>query len=403
MTSKGGRRGPSGARARGRRCSSERRPGKREARVGGRTTIDATQRSVVLSAARVRTIVSNSAFDFAEQCLDWGDVVLAAIGWGEWPALEDSLATGLACAGDAVQRGQSPDSATLHARVVAFRRTRRLLAGEEYKRWLAERSLSTDDVSAHMSRAILRKSEEERLQEILVEHAPSALELTEHMRAEAILSGSLRAWAERLARCVAAASGISGDDAANLPSGSEVELQALCKAAAACPSSGLTDDAVRRRAPRIVALMAAESSFRDNVLTTDRLERCLAEHRLDWQRLVWHEAVFASQGAAQEAALWVREQELGLGEVAEMARAPTGERGAYCEEVPDLSALLIAAVPGELSGPIAGEDGWRLVCLRERVAPALEDQALRERASAEIVGSALERHLAGRVTWHVRY
>ncbi len=350
----------------------------------------------------MRTIVSTPAFDFEEKSLDYGHVVLAAIGWGEWPALEESLTEGLACAAVAARHGESPDSEELHAHVVAFRRARRLLAGEEYTLWLAERSLSTDDVHAHLSRSMLRQRAAALLGEIRAQHAPDARELAEHIRAEAILCGSLRAWAERLAQCAAAERGVSGD-ALGSTGNTDAELRALTTAVAGCPSSGLTEAAVGERAPRVMALTAAESVFRDRVVTTERLEQCLAEHRLGWQRLVWQEALFASQGAAQEAALWIRDQKLCLAQVAEMARAPAREREAYCEEVPDLSALLIAAVPGELGGPIAGADGWRLVSLRKRIPPAVQDSTLRERAGVEIFESALERHLAGRVRWHVQY
>jgi hypothetical protein len=347
----------------------------------------------------VRTLVSIPSFDFEELRFDWGDVVLAAIGWDEWQRLERSLAEGLACASVAERRGEQVDAGVLHGAVVAFRRARGLVAGEDYLRWLADRSLSTTDVSAHLSRTALRERAGVRLGEVLAANPPSEALLVETIRAEAILSGELRSSAERLARCAAAARGLSVNGG-EPPSASGDAVADLLTAAAACQTSGLTEAGARDRAPRVAALLAAARVFYECVVTSDRMERCVADHRFDWQRFEWQEVAFVSEGAAREAALWVREQGLGLGEVAAMARAVTKVRAAYCAEVPELSGLLMAAAAGDVLGPLAVAGGWRLLSLRERTPPAIEDPVLRERAGAELLEDALERHLAGRMSWY---
>jgi hypothetical protein len=350
----------------------------------------------------VRTLVSIPAFDFEALCFDYGDVVLAAIGWGEWERLERSLAEGLACESDAQRRGEQVDGVELDAAVVAFRRSRRLLAGEDYLRWLADRSLTTADLRAHLTRTASRVRARARLGEVLAANPPSQARVAETIRGEAVLSGCLRAWAEHLARCAAASRGLSVNGGEPLiPSGDAVSD--LLIAAAACRTSGLTEAAARDRAPRIAGLLGAERAFYDRVVTSEAIERCLADHRLDWQRFVWQEVAFASEGAAREAALWVREHGLELGEVAAMAHAVAHIREAYCAEVPELSGLLMGAAAGDLLGPLAADGGWRLVSLRERTHPVVEDCVLRERAGAELVEDALERHLAGRVSWNVEH
>jgi hypothetical protein len=60
----------------------------------------------------------------------------------------------------------------------------------------------------------------------------------------------------------------------------------------------------------------------------------------------------------------------------------------------------MAAAAGDVLGPLATAGGWRLLSLRDRTPPAIEDPVLRERAGAEVVEDALERHLAGRVSWY---
>jgi len=350
--------------------------------------------------AALRTIVNIQAFEFDELHVDWGDIVLAAIGWGEWQLLERSLAEGLACFDAAKDGSEQLDPEWLRAAVVTFRRARGLVAGDEYLAWLSERSLSPSDLEAHLARAGLRERAPERLGDALEADRPDADRITMAIRAEAILSGSLRTWAERLARCAAAARGLAAgtDEPPGLAVGADAAL--LVDAAARCPSSGLNAAGARQRAAAVTALLGAERTFFDRVITGERVERCLAHHRLDWQRFVWEEVAFASEGAAREASLLVRSDGMALGEVAGLARTVAEIREAYADDVPELAGLLAATAPGELVGPLAGDWGWRLLRMRERTPPAVSDPVLRERAHGEIVGDALERHLAGRVRRH---
>jgi hypothetical protein len=126
----------------------------------------------------------------------------------------------------------------------------------------------------------------------------------------------------------------------------------------------------------------------------------VAGHRLDWQRLVWEEVTFADEGAAREAALWVREDEIALQEVADLAHVATSVHEAYADDVSELAGLLAAAAPGEPLGPLKSDGGWRLLFIRERIPPSLDDGVLRGRAANELVEDALARHLAGRVSWY---
>ncbi len=350
----------------------------------------------------MRTLVNSPAFDFDETHVDWGDVVLASIGWGDWQRIERALGEGLALVSDAEDRGERFGADALHRSAVALRRARGLLAGEDYLRWLAERSLSTEDVDAYLARAALRERAAGRPGGASGFDRSDPRALATAIRAEAILSGQLQLWAERLARCAAAARGLEagGEEP---PSASRDAVDALVRAAAKCPASGLDDDLARDRAARVAALQVAETAFSDHVVTRERIERCLCEHRLDWQRFVWEEVTFAAEGAAREAALWVREQGMGLREVASLAHLAANTRVAYSADVSELAGLLVAAAPGELVGPLAGEAGWRLVSMRERTPPAFDDAVLRARAGAELVEHALARHQAGRVRWHDKH
>jgi hypothetical protein len=352
-----------------------------------------------LSRAPLRTPAGAPAFDFEADRFDRGDVVLAAIGWGEWQLLEESLAQGLACEADADRRGEQFDPDALRAAVVAFRRSRRLLAGDEYLQWLAERSLTTEEVMAHLKREALCRRGHDRLDELLGSYPPTSERLAQTIDAEAILSGRLRSWSERLARCAASRRGLPPNPAQR-PVSDQDHAQRLIDAAASCKASGLAPEEVSDRAPRVAGLIAAGKAFRSLVATHELIERRLHEHRLDWQRLVWDEATFRSEGAAREAALMVRVDELALESVAELANAAIRVREAYYSEAPELSNLLLTSARGEVLGPFEADGGWQLARLRERVAVSAEDPGMRERVTDELFDDALARHLIGRVSWH---
>ena len=357
-----------------------------------------TRTSSCTGSCMMRTVVNRMAFDFDEVRFDWGDVVLAAIGWGEWQLLECSAADGLAPACAAECREQV-DAAALRDSVVRLRRARGLLAGEDYERWLADWSLSTEDIRAYFGDAALSGRTADGVANQSAEHRPDTGRLARAVRNAAILSGRLQSWAERLANCAAAAAGLTalGEET---PTVSRDGIAGLLDAAGACRASGLDEAQVRARAPRIAELQTAERTFADRVVKPERIKCCISEHPLDWQRFAWEEVSFAGEGAAREAALLVREGGMGLAEVARLAHAAIGLREAYCEDATELAGVLAAAAPGELLGPFAGDCGWRLVRLRERTPPTGDDIALRDRARSELLEDALGRYLAGRVTWH---
>jgi hypothetical protein len=358
-----------------------------------------TRQSSCNGSCMMRTVVNRRAFDFDEVRFDWGDVVLAAIGWGGWQLLECSAADGLAAACAAEECREQVDTGALRDSVVRLRRARGLLAGEDYERWLADWSLSTEDLRLYFAHTTLSGGTAGGVANQSADDRPDTAPLARAVRNAAILSGRLQSWAERLAKCAAAAAGLTALGQAT-PTVSRDGIAGLVAAAGACRASGLDEADVCARAPRIAELQTAERMFADHVVKPERIKRCIAEHRLDWQRFAWEEVSFPGEGAAREAALLVREGGMGLAEVAGLAHVAIGLREAYSEDATELAGVLAAAVPGELLGPLAGECGWRLVRVRERTPPAGDDIDLRDRARSELLEDAVGRYLAGRVTWH---
>jgi hypothetical protein len=331
-------------------------------------------------------------FTYEQEQFTRADVLLAAIHRGDWQPFAQSLCRAMAA--EAAADSTLTDD-ELRPGVIAFRRARGLLSGEEYRAWLAASGLTIHDVSAHARRALAGDGSAESA-------AVAPAELTSTAGVELLLSGQLRAWAEELARCAAAARGLAADGAP-APDTADVEVAALLDAARASSAPDLDDlqpDELAARARRVVQLQAARHDFAARVATAERLEGCLAGHRLDWQLLRWEQATFSSEGAAREAALWVRADGVALAEITHNAGGAWTEVGAYAGESAGLAEEVLGAEPGELVGPFGVNGHWLLVCLRERVAPAGHDPVLAARAREEVVQDALARHLAGRVEWH---
>ena len=173
-----------------------------------------TRPSSCTGGCMMRTVVNRRAFDFDEVRFDWGDVVLAAIGWGGWQLLECSAADGLAAACAAEECREQVDTGALRDSVVRLRRARGLLAGEDYERWLADWSLSTEDIRLYFAHTALSGRTAGGVVDQSTDHRPDTAPLARAVRNAAILSGRLQSWAERLAKCAAAAAGLTalGDD-----------------------------------------------------------------------------------------------------------------------------------------------------------------------------------------------
>ena len=348
----------------------------------------------------MRLPLDDTAFTYEERPVAIGQVVLAAVGWGEWARLRRALDVGRLAAERLQQRGEVVDEEELRPLLIAWRRERRLLAAEDYNAWLAARGLTLEDMSGYLRRT----AASERLVGLELDgNAPNDDAAAADVAAAAVLSGQLRSWGERLGRHAAAARALRARGVEVTDAAGPAVAEALASEARADPSTRLHELApehVAAWAVEVVALDRASKCLAAEVADEELIERCVRTHHLDWQRLAWEEATFAREDVALEAALWVRDEGTALGAIAERAGIPSSTGEAYGYEAGELMALLIGTRPGELVGPVATEGGWRLLHLRERVMPSAEDPQLRERAIGELLEDALTPHLAGRLEWH---
>src|SRR5579871_1767432 len=192
----------------------------------------------------MRPPLLETAFTFDGRSVATGQVVLAALRWGEWSQLVRAVRNGLAGVERTEQDGTPLTDAELRSILVAWRRERRLLSAEDYHAWLADRGLTLEDMSGYLRRSAVSE---------LAANGPcDRAEFVAAVYPEAILDGRLQAWARRLVRQEGArrALGARGNETPPIPAEDVAKLVAAAKRPDA---SGLDEIPVER-----LALWAAE-------------------------------------------------------------------------------------------------------------------------------------------------
>lgn len=333
-----------------------------------------------------------------DQDFDLADVVLVGFVEGTWLPFEQSIAAGLAC--EAAAEGLETADDVRRA-AITFRRARHLIAGDELDDWLIARNLSRDDWRGYLRRHCLRQRFAGQLAGIVARYPVSPLQVAEFLPVEMPCDGILQRCATTLvewAAPVAESGGDSRDMAAALVSALAADVSA--SAATTVLDVGTHD--LHRRLGRLLALRASFERFVERVSGDVAIGRFLAGRRLDWLRLQCRELGVDSGDAAHEVVMCLREDGLEPEEVARLAGAQLVERTVAVEDVrPALAVRLVSALPGDVIGPLPGDDGAsRVLLVDARLFPSVDDPVMRKRARSELVAAALEPLLAGAVRWH---
>lgn len=337
----------------------------------------------------LQSIVRQPALAYEEREFTTAHLVLAGLMDGSWQALEARSADGIAALSALAEAGGEVGRDDERAAIAAFRRERGLIAGDDFRAWREARDLEPADVSGYVRRGLALELAEPAAR-------PEADQLAAVMRVQAICSGTLAALAATLASWNAARRGLGDDDA-------EADSAPLLAAARACTAAGLEslgDYELESHARAVAELKAAYDAFTTQVAAADKVDGTIAAHGMAWQHFQWNEADFASESAAREAVLLVREDGMGFAEVAQLAGGTAYTHTAYFDQLSkEVGGVLMATQPGSLAGPLPvnGNGAWRVVQVAGRSSADPADPVLRERARQELVSDALERHLVGRV------
>jgi hypothetical protein len=317
----------------------------------------------------------------------WGDVFLAARLRGEWDAIEQRAALGVALeqsaappAEDAVKRAGN-----------AFRTERRLLAADELRAWLARRRLTLADWNGFLRRALLLASSPDPAD-------AGAADPAEVIWAEGVCSGAFDGFVQALAER-AAALAVEPDVDAGLPAPVWFERAPSREAAA---RMGVAPDSVAVLCDELWRAEAAHARLRERVIASDAPRKAVASHGVDWLRVDCDLMIASDEDIAREIVLLVREDGVALDEAARRAGLEATRVSVLAGDIAsELRARAMSATAGDLVGPVAIEPpkGFAVMAVRGKVAPSMDDPEIRERAERWAIEQALEREVSDRVTF----
>jgi hypothetical protein len=318
-------------------------------------------------------LAGRPVFTVAGRSYLWDDVLLAADLRGELGPLERQTRQGLACLKRLAAEAEAVPADAVRAVATVFRYDRNLLAAEELETWLDARGLTVSDWNGHLRRLVLRERWADELEQIESEFRVDDDEVEAVLPVEAVCTGFLRGAAERLAEDAALA---DAGDSAEASHDRTTLISALTEEA----------DAARSRAP-----------------SPAEIEREVAAHALDWIRIEAETLELDDAEAAREAALCVRVDGRALADVAEDCGVPAKSLVLFLADAdPQLRAVLVSGIPGELIGPVEHGTGHMLLQVRAKAEPRADDPEVERRAAAVLAARTIDRKLRDRVVWHER-
>jgi len=345
-------------------------------------------------------------FSVASRAYDACDVVIAAIVRGEWAPLEARVRQGLAC----LRHNQSLESAAdvdVEEEAREFRYARNLLTVEEVEHWLSREGLAFDDWSAYLERSVLRRAFAHKLGEIMAESS-SAIgrdEVRRLLHAEAVCSGELHRLTVALAARAALSARMEDQGAAD---DGEPGPDEFARAREACAEvlgpqglAGLTLEGWAERVPEMVRLEAGFQACTKAARTEAAIRAEIDGRRAEWTRVDWRYLEVGGESIAREALLCLREDGASLAEVAARARVSAREETVFLESVePTARSAVLVAQPGEILGPLAVPEGFRVVRITAKAPPSDGDPVVRRRAEEQVVANLIDRETKKRVRWH---
>jgi hypothetical protein len=290
------------------------------------------------------------------------EVVEWARARGEWEALQQRVGALLARERELVAVGALPSVAQVQAAADNFRDRHNLLTADELEEWLGRHDVSFNDWKGEMLRSLLEPSGD------AAAVAPDVAERA--CWVHGVCSGKLAAYAHTMAEEVAV---------------------------------HLRDQPLTLAPDELAALPEKRERFCADQLRTHALAAEITDNQVGWTRLDLRCLMHSDEMLVREAALCVRLDGRELADVAADAGTELHEISLLLDDAePLLRTRLLAASPDELIGPVATGGDYRLVLLVRRVAPSLDDPAVRLRAEEAVIKRALAAEVNRQVNWHER-
>lgn len=319
--------------------------------------------------------LSRPAFSVDGDAYTWADAHEAAVAGGEWGRHLEETRRAMALASLA-----PPAEDRVSAAAREFRYARDLVSGDDMRSWLDARAISVAEWMDHVRRRVaLELAGDPPPASAETDGPADGPELERAAVVDAICSGLYERTSSRLAGRAALAAAFG-------------EL-------AAEPGAGGNGDGTADAARRVAGVERAFGRVRERLVTPEALAAQVAAHRLEWLAVECRVARFASEPAAREGALCVREDGDRLADVAASARAPLEERRMLLEDAGPLRVPLTGAAPGELLGPLPVDGAYALVEVVAKRLPDLADPLVRRRAEGAVLDGQTAAAVASRVRW----
>ncbi|MBA3560237.1 MAG: hypothetical protein H0W30_16730 [Gemmatimonadaceae bacterium] len=347
-------------------------------------------------------LLGQPVFSVATQTFYWEDVVLAGALWGEWTALETSVAQGLACLKrlSATEKDLSPSA--VEAAAADFRYERDLVAAADAEAWLARWGLSAEEWMSYIRRTLLQKRWADSVTGFAPKYPVNATEVAGAMHSEMVCSGAIKRVAKRLSARAAMHDYLTSRSEGWLDDETDVarETQRFPAGVAEHGLLGVSAERCRERLPIVARLETAFNYFRKAIMTPRAIHEHIGMHHLDWIWFSHPSLAFEREDMAREAALCLREDDMTLADVAASSRSQVREEQGFLEEIDrSLRDRFLGAREGEILGPVAVNGGYRLYHIASKRLPSADDPAVRERAEQSVLRSVAGYETRQRVRW----
>jgi hypothetical protein len=355
----------------------------------------------------VKRLFGQAVFSVAGRTYFWEDVVLAAMLWGEWAAIETRARRGLACLTRVRRSGERLDTLEIEKAADAFRYKHDLISGDETKAWLARWGLTVDGWMEYIQWTLLSERSSARSTEAVGD--VDVDEAADCVLYEAICSGDLARLARKLAGRVAVA-----DRAAKEAPAADSDQEEPREATRFDVIQGLAPDTwpgghagvaegLREKVENLGPVERRYSAFLPQIVTPKAVAEQIRIHYLDWIWLECETTAFATEDMAKEVALGVHEDGMTLAEAAAEVGWPAQRYDDYMDGFDaTVKTAMLAASSGELVGPFFLHGQYFLLHVLKKIVPSKDNPETAKRAKRAALEAALAREINDRVQWHWR-
>jgi hypothetical protein len=348
-----------------------------------------------LRRASLRGLATRPVFAVGDSVYRWEDVLLAAMVWGDWSALENEVRHGIACVKRCREMGQRLSRREVESAAREFRYTHNLESAAATEAWLRRWRLSAEDWMRYIRRSLLRPRCPESPAELAARYPATQAELSRAAKATGICGGHFDRFARKLAGRAAAYAGAGNSDVDALAAG-EVRVPGTERTALL----GLSEEVCREKVRALDRLEASFRRLRDQVVTPGVVKRFLSSRHTDWVRVGCICLALPTELGAREAALCVQEDGESLNDVATRCRIPAQATSFFLEDVePRYAPLFLSARPGQLVGPLELQGEYRLFLVKEKALPSEGDAQIRDKVESALMDRAVEHEISQRVRW----